>query len=347
MRAAGHGPLPASPTPFASAPFRKSKAPRQGRDCSHFHGETIDHFLNIARSIAMPASASVNVVAIAQPQAAAAGVPPVVAVAKHEFDQFHGIDEGDQPLRRHIADYYEAAGGSRNLDPTSNDNPWSAAFVSFCMKQVGATAAQFKFSMAHSVYIHAAIANAVAGTGVFRGHRITEHAPKLGDLIHHNRNGGTFDFDFARTHPFYNSHSAIVIDFETRHGVRHAITVGGNESNTVGKKAFPLRPDGLLDQSALGVKLISVVENLTGAGAGGEVPTPAGQLGRFIVNVRTDLKLRGGPGADFPVVKSLADGTPLTVLEFTDTSSGRWALVDLQDDGVKDGFVFAKFIDPA
>jgi len=330
--------------------FRESKGLQQGHhDGAHFYGENIDRFIKIARSVPMPASAPTNVVAIPQPPAAvaAAGIPAVVAVAKAEFDRFHGIDEGDQPLRSHIADYYEAAGGSRNLDPTSNENPWSAAFVSFCMKQAGATSAQFKFSMLHSVYIHAAIANAIAGHGVFRGHRITEYAPKLGDLIHHNRSGGSFDFEFARDNMFFASHSAIVVDFEMRNGVRHAITVGGNEgiaggTGTVGKKAFPLKPDGLLNQSATNTKFISVVENLTASGA----VLPAGPLGQFVVNVRTDLKLRGGPGADFPVIKSLADGTTLTVLEFVDTANGRWALTDLEGDGVKDGFVFAKFIDP-
>jgi hypothetical protein len=98
----------------------------------------------------------------------------------------------------------------------------------------------------------------------------------------------------------------------------------------------------LLNQSAIGVKLISVVENLTASGA----TLPTGPVGQFVVNVRTDLKLRGGPGADFPVIKSLADGTTLTVLEFVDTPNGRWALSDLEGDGVKDGFVFARFIDP-
>src|SRR5258708_5905196 len=81
----------------------------------------------------------------------------IVAIAKAEFDRFHGINEGDEPLRGRIADYYEAAGGSRDLDPTLDENAWSAAFVSFCVKQSGATADQFKFSMLHSVYVKAAI----------------------------------------------------------------------------------------------------------------------------------------------------------------------------------------------
>jgi hypothetical protein len=50
--------------------------------------------------------------------------------------------------------------------------------------------------------------------------------------------------------------------------------------------------------------------------------------------------------AEFPSLKSLLNGTQLNVLEFDDVASGRWALVDLEGDGVKDGFVFAKFLDP-
>ena len=73
---------------------------------------------------------------------------------------------------------------------------------------------------------------------------------------------------------------------------------------------------------------------------------PAVLLGPHVVNVRTDLKLRGGPGTEFPIVRSLANGTRLNVLEFLPGSGGTWALVDLEGDGIKDGFVFAQFIDP-
>src|SRR5262249_19770395 len=123
-------------------------------------------------------------------------------------------------------------------------------------------------------------------------------------------------------------------------GVHHVVTIGGNESNTVGKKFLPLDANGLLNQSEIGPKLISIVENQLAAGA-----MTLG-LGPHVVNVRTDLKLRGGPGAEFPVIKSLANGTALNVLAFDETSDGRWALVDLEGDGVKDGYVFAKFIEP-
>jgi hypothetical protein len=320
--------------------FREAKGLQQGFfDGTHFYGENIDRFLQIARNIPTPVPAPAPVL----PQAA---VPrSIVALAKTEFDRFNGINEGDQPLRGRIADYYEAAGGSRDLDPTLDENAWSAAFVSFCVKQSGATPNQFKFSMLHSVYVKAAIANADAGQGVFRGHHITDYVPKLGDLIHHNRSGGTITFDFARLHDGYPSHAAIVVDFEVRNGIRNAVTIGGNEflaggTGTVGKKFFPLDANGLLNQSAIGPRLICVVENQLAAGAPIAMP-----LGRYVVNVRTDLKLRGGPGIEFPILSALVNGTVLNVLEFDDVASGRWALVDLKGDGVKDGYVFAKFID--
>jgi hypothetical protein len=317
--------------------FDERKGLKQGHeDNGVFYGENIDRFLQIARTIPTSRTPAIEGVM----QAATVG-RSVVAIAKNEFDRFHGFKEGQEPLRSRIADYYEAAGGSRNLDPTLNVNAWSAAFVSFCVKQSKATSSQFAFSMQHSVFVHAAIANANANRGVFRGHRVTEYAPKLGDLIHHNRDGSSLaDFEFAQTHADYPSHSAIVIDFDTHNGGRRAGTMGGNESNSVGQSFFALDASGFLDQTKIAQKLICVVENQLAAGA------TAMPLGPYKVSVRADLKLRGGPGPDFAIIKALVDGTRLNVLSFDDEPSGRWALVDLEGDGVKDGFVFASFIEP-
>lgn len=318
--------------------FHESDGLRQGHhDGAHFYGENIDRYLQIARTVPTP-----NITPGAW-VAAFRAERSIVDLATAEFEAYNGVDEGVQPLRGRIADYYEAAGGSRSLDPTLDDNAWSAAFVSFCVKRSGAKPDQFKFSLQHSVFVHAAIANRDAGRGVFRGHPVAEYAPHPGDIIHHNRRGAELSFDFARKNSQYKSHSAIVVDFETRGGIRHAVTIGGNEhipggSGTVGKKLFPLRSDGLLDETALNPKLISVIENRLASGAA--------LLGRYMVKVRSDLKLRGGPGAEFPVIKPLTNGTPLNVLDFDDRPSGRWALVDLEGDGVKDGYVFADFLEP-
>jgi hypothetical protein len=328
--------------------FNAARGLKQGHnDGNHFYGENIDRFMKIAATIPTPSLGGGSIV-VAAAAVAAVTEPAIVATAKAEFARYHGIDEGSPPLREHIADYYEAGKGSRHLDPTLNENAWSAAFISFCVKQSGATDDQFAFNLSHSVYVRAAIANADADRGVFRGHPITAYAPQLGDIIHHNRDGGTLSFDFARANTGYPSHAAVVVGFETTGGVRHALTIGGNEgiphgTGTVGQKSFALDANGRLNQSAIGPKLICVIENQLARG--GAMPVmPAMPLGRYVVSVRTDLKLRGGPGPEFPVIKALDNGTTVNVLEFEDTATGRWALVDLAGDGTKDGYVFAKFI---
>lgn len=322
--------------------FKEGKELRQGYfDGAHFYGENIDAFLKIARTIpghsAVLGGGMVNLGGTAR--------RTVMEIAKNEYDTYHGIDEGKQPLRGHIADYYEAGNGSRDLDPTKSENAWSAAFVSYCIRKSGATKDQFAFALKHSVFVYAAIRNTDAGRGVFRGHPVTEYAPKLGDIIHHNRSGNSFGFDYARAHSDYLSHSAIVVDFVVENAVRYAVTIGGNEAlaggtGTVGTKRFALDANGLLDQAKIKEKLISVIENRLE-----EVGT-AGAVGRYVVRVRTDLKLRGGPGTSFDVIKPLFDGTQLNVVAFEDNASGRWAAVDLEGDGVKDGYVFAAFIEP-
>jgi hypothetical protein len=86
--------------------------------------------------------------------------------------------------------------------------PWSAVFISWCVMHAGATKAEFKFAMAHSVFGNHAIKNALKGQGVFQGFDITAQTPAVGDIVQHNRRGNNFNFAFARTHANYQSHSA-------------------------------------------------------------------------------------------------------------------------------------------
>jgi hypothetical protein len=345
--------------------FDAAKGLKQGFfDGQHYYGENIDSFLKIAHSVPLSSASAPSLASLPPPKPSSSLVLPsalpspshgsAVAAAKAEFDRYHGIDEGSEPLRSRIADYYEAGGGSRTLDPTQDANAWSAAFISFCIKQSGASSAQFAYSLQHSVFVHAAIGNALAGTGVFRGYPIGQHAVRLGDLVHHNRSGAKLTYEYARDHVSYASHSCLVVGFEEVAGVRHALTIGGNEAiaggtGTVGSKSFPLDAKGCLDQSQIGTRLICVVENLFEAS--GTTP-PVRVLGRYAVHVRdkSTLFVRGGPGSNFPrldsVPNGLAKGTVITVLGFQETSEGLWALVDLQGDGQRDGFVSAAFIEP-
>jgi len=108
--------------------------------------------------------------------------------------------------------------------------------------------------------VHWAIANAVAGTGDFRGRDVAAYAPKLGDILHNNRSGHNFDFAYAKTHTAYESHSAIVIEVGSDNRGKYLRTIGGNETDSVGLKEVRLSPSGkVLNGSGL---YISVIETL-------------------------------------------------------------------------------------
>jgi uncharacterized protein YgiM (DUF1202 family) len=72
------------------------------------------------------------------------------------------------------------------------------------------------------------------------------------------------------------------------------------------------------------------------------VPSPVnGVVERSKVIAREGLRLRGGPGSEFPVFRVVAFGTIVDVLRKDD----RWALVDLEGDGRADGHMHASFLE--
>lgn len=72
----------------------------------------------------------------------------------------------------------------------------------------------------------------------------------------------------------------------------------------------------------------------------------SGMSGSYVVIARDGVRLRGGPGIEFGVAQTLKEGTFLTVLDLHGPE-GAWARVDLENDGLVDGFVFAAFLAPA
>jgi hypothetical protein len=68
--------------------------------------------------------------------------------------------------------------------------------------------------------------------------------------------------------------------------------------------------------------------------------------GRYVVIARSGLKLRGGPSTNFESEKTLPAGTELTVVD-SDNQDPSWVRVDLEEDGLLDGYVFASFLAPA
>jgi len=110
-------------------------------------------------------------------------------------------------------------------------------------------------------FVHWAIGNAKKDVGLFRGRPIDARGPEIGDIIHWNRNGNKFDFAFAAKHKAYESHSAIVIETGEDTLGRYALTVGGNESDSVRRQRIALDANGLVKQRKTN-PFIAVIENL-------------------------------------------------------------------------------------
>jgi hypothetical protein len=182
----------------------------------------------------------------------------LATIAQAQHARFQFTNEADPALCKQIRKWTEDIG----FEFTScTAVPWSAVFVSWCVKQAGATPSEFRFAMAHSVFVNRAIKDATKGIGSFHGLQIEAHAPGVGDIIHHNRSATAFDFEFARTHTSYQSHSMIVVEVGHDAQGKFAFCVGGNESDSIRRTVVRLNSQGLIRQRA-GNPFISVIRTL-------------------------------------------------------------------------------------
>lgn len=67
--------------------------------------------------------------------------------------------------------------------------------------------------------------------------------------------------------------------------------------------------------------------------------------GPHVVIARDGLKLRGGPGTGYGSAKTLPTGTEVIVVAASDEDPD-WVLVDLEGDGLLDGYMFAPYLAP-
>src|SRR5689334_12946660 len=100
-----------------------------------------------------------------------------------QWNAYHTVTEGDQPLSSQIRRYWTDLGFAF----PGVQEQWSAVFVSWCIKTAGAVATEFKFAQRHAIFVRWAIANAQHGTGLFRGHRIEDYSPQIGDIVANNQ----------------------------------------------------------------------------------------------------------------------------------------------------------------
>ena len=120
-----------------------------------------------------------------------AALLPNWAVYFTVYDRMKGLLGADAA---HVAQGAPApASGEAALRAAVIDTPWSAAFVSYVIRQAGATADAFHFSNAHRAYIYDAFATSAAeatnaaSKQIYRACPVTTTRPRVGDLICHQR----------------------------------------------------------------------------------------------------------------------------------------------------------------
>ena len=136
-----------------------------------------------------------------------------------------GRREFESGYDKRIGDYWKSIG--LNFDGDDRDVPWSAAFISFAHKMAGA-GEQFKAGPAHASYIRDSILAKKEGRtdAAYIGHRSSDRAPQVGDLIGRARQGGV-NYDNQPTS--YKSHTDLVVEV----GPGFVKMIGGNVADSV------------------------------------------------------------------------------------------------------------------
>ena len=131
------------------------------------------------------------------------------------------------------------------------DTPWSAAFVSYVIRQSGVAPNAFRFANAHRVYIYDAFAASAAeptnqaGDRLYRACPLATTRPRVGDLICEQREPALADFSDAavceriRTEldgspdarSVRRTHCEVVAHVDAR--ARKVYTIGGNVNQAV------------------------------------------------------------------------------------------------------------------
>lgn len=167
----------------------------------------------------------------------------IVRIALEEWERWGrgAIREDDARMRPVLEDYWRTGTGAPRSEASWWASvPWSAAFISWVMRKAGAGSA-FVYSAGHSYYTYAAKQNRLANnSNPFKAYRITEAAPRPGDVVCTSRAGSGATYDTIR--PGMSTHCDIVVSVEP--GTIQ--TIGGNVSNSVRVTPVSIDSNGMI-----------------------------------------------------------------------------------------------------
>lgn len=163
------------------------------------------------------------------------------------FDRGHG-KEDVQPYKNHVLKMWDELGDGRppNDNTSHPDWPWSGAAISAFIRRATGYAG-FKFSSGHHRYIKDSVAQREAGnqSAPFWGHRLNEAKPEVGDLVVQWRTTPrTYDFvkSIMNSNTTFKGHTDVVCEIADG----YLWGIGGNNSNSVGRKKYAIGPGGHL-----------------------------------------------------------------------------------------------------
>jgi hypothetical protein len=225
----------------------------------HYHGFAPGTSLPKAYSIVVSgqtATFSGNGVSAIASEDGAGMARRIVEICNQEWERFGNgsKSETDDPQYLRVGDYWNILGipyTGRTLvhnkaTGKQQNPPWSSAFISFVLKEAGAGDG-FKYAQAHCHYVQDYVKG--RNGGVYEAMHPDFYIPKPGDILHYGRLGAEL-YDFAEAQAayqmdsFYSSHSDIVIEIDQTAAALH--TIGGNVSNSVGRKTIAIAENGKL-----------------------------------------------------------------------------------------------------
>jgi len=151
------------------------------------------------------------------------------------------------PCFRFVGEMWQAIG--LNLDGRDRDTPWSAAAISFMVRNASTNVpkyGQFKFAPAHHTYLHDSIVQRRNRheNAPFFGFRLEGRRPQIGDIAGKWRETPR-DFDDAETGIPFKSHSDIIVSVRAE----TVLAIGGNVGDSVNISTLQKTPAGFLAES--------------------------------------------------------------------------------------------------
>lgn len=162
------------------------------------------------------------------------------AHTEHErFKRGLGL-EHVKPFSGYVGEMWKAI--KINLDGTDRDQPWSAAALSFMVRNAGNAYKGFRFASSHSKFVHAAIRARLKkdDKAPFWGMQLHEAKPQPGDIV--VRDNPEFapnvDYEYAAGSDSYRSHSDVIVHIDSAN--QKAIAIGGNLGHSVAIAEYDL-----------------------------------------------------------------------------------------------------------